>query len=157
MRTIVEACLDDLDRIREVTLDTARLFPGGNLNPKPVPGMRSAGQILAHILDTEIAVAMAIGTGVWRFGQGPHRLSRLETFERWSAATRRRTLEYLANLDDDRLWQPAEAPDGAPLSVFLLFQTIAENEIHHRGQLFVYLRLLGLEPPWLYGGPNPQK
>ncbi|MFD1732208.1 DinB family protein [Deinococcus malanensis] len=25
-----------------------------------------------------------------------------------------------------------------------------ENEIHHRGQGFVYLRLLGIEPPAFY-------
>ena len=34
--------------------------------------------------------------------------------------------------------------------IFGLFQYWIDNEIHHRGQGYVYLRALGIEPPAFY-------
>ena len=42
-------------------------------------------------------------------------------------------------------------PFGAEQKVSSVIQSIAEHEIHHRGQLYVYLRLMGLKPPAMYG------
>jgi len=46
------------------------------------------------------------------------------------------------------------APFGekhGPMSREALLQVIHEHEIHHRGQLYVYLRMLGVEVPPLFG------
>jgi uncharacterized damage-inducible protein DinB len=32
----------------------------------------------------------------------------------------------------------------------VLLSGLTEHEIHHRGQIFTYYRLLGIEPPNLY-------
>lgn len=154
-RAILRSLVDDWARIRGVTIETARAFPGRRLDVRPVAGMRSAGQILAHVLDTELAVVEGALSGRWRFGRGPRRLTRVETFERWSARTRRETELALSGLTDEDLWSESELPDGTPLSRFLILSSFVENELHHRGQLFAYLRLLGVEPPWLYGGQPP--
>jgi uncharacterized damage-inducible protein DinB len=34
--------------------------------------------------------------------------------------------------------------------MFGIFQYWIDNEIHHRGQAYVYLRALGIEPPAFY-------
>ncbi|MFX0062119.1 MAG: DinB family protein [Candidatus Hermodarchaeota archaeon] len=39
---------------------------------------------------------------------------------------------------------------GVKISGFASMATILEEVIHHRGQLCVYLRLLGIEPPFIY-------
>ncbi|MHA1226077.1 MAG: DinB family protein [Candidatus Hodarchaeales archaeon] len=39
---------------------------------------------------------------------------------------------------------------GFKLSGFASMMTILEEIIHHRGQLCVYLRILGLKPPFIY-------
>ncbi len=154
-RQVISTLVADWARIRTVTIETARAFPGERLDVRPVAAMRSAGQILAHILDTELAVVDGALTGDWRFGRGPHRISRVETFERWSAKVRAETERALAGISDESLWAPAELPDGTELPRFLVLYSFVENELHHRGQLFAYLRLLGIKPPWLYGGEPP--
>lgn len=39
-------------------------------------------------------------------------------------------------------------PKPAPLVVVIVY--LVDNEIHHRGQGYIYLRLLGIEPPSFY-------
>jgi uncharacterized damage-inducible protein DinB len=42
----------------------------------------------------------------------------------------------------------ASAPNTAPLHDLILY--VIDNEIHHRGQGYVHLRALGIEPPPFY-------
>ena len=39
------------------------------------------------------------------------------------------------------------------MSIYALFLYVVDNEIHHRGQGYVYLRSLGIEPPPFYERP----
>ena len=54
------------------------------------------------------------------------------------------TAERLLQLERDPFW------DGPPQSHFERLLYTLENEIHHRGQAYVYLRMLGIEPPPFY-------
>jgi uncharacterized damage-inducible protein DinB len=38
-----------------------------------------------------------------------------------------------------------------PMTRKSLLHMMSEHEVHHRGQLYVYLRMLGVEVPSLYG------
>ncbi|WP_375417644.1 DinB family protein [uncultured Hymenobacter sp.] len=87
---------------------------------------------------------------------GPTPTSReelLARFEDYSAQLR----QALSESDDEKLTQPfqlrrgeqvlMERPKGAALRIMGL-----NHSIHHRGQLTVYLRLLNIPVPGIYGG-----
>ena len=61
------------------------------------------------------------------------------------------TLELLGQLPDERLQESCETPGGAKLRVWKWLRAMVEHEIHHRGQIYLYLGLLGIETPPLYG------
>jgi len=42
-------------------------------------------------------------------------------------------------------------PVGAEITAWKLLRAMCEHEAHHRGQLSLYLRMLGAEPPPIFG------
>jgi uncharacterized damage-inducible protein DinB len=42
-------------------------------------------------------------------------------------------------------------PDGAKITVWKWLRLMTEHEIHHRGQIYLYLAMLEIPTPPLYG------
>lgn len=57
----------------------------------------------------------------------------------------------LRTLNDTELYQPRPTLNGPPVKAWRLLMAMVEHEVHHRSQLAVYLALLGIEPPQIYG------
>ena len=66
------------------------------------------------------------------------------------------TLEILGNLSDADLAEKCQTPAGAWLSVGKWLRLMAEHEIHHRGQLYMALGILGVPTPPIYGLTSEQ-
>jgi len=49
------------------------------------------------------------------------------------------------------LQRKCATPDGAHITVWKWLRAMVEHEIHHRGQLYLYLSLLNVPTPPLYG------
>ena len=60
-------------------------------------------------------------------------------------------LAIFATLTDERLLQKCETPAGASLAVGKWLRLMIEHEIHHRGQLYMALGILGVATPPIYG------
>lgn len=54
-------------------------------------------------------------------------------------------------LPDHRLKERCTTPGGAELAVWKWLRAMVEHEVHHRGQIYLYLGLLGVDTPPLYG------
>ena len=63
----------------------------------------------------------------------------------------RDTVELLAALPDARLTERCMTPGGASLPVWKWLRAMVEHHCHHRGQLYLYLAMLDVETPPLYG------
>ena len=159
-RGFVEAYLHELDRVREVTVRTARLVPDVLWPESPAAGMMTVAELLGHVLDTERGIASGVGGGPWNFepareGSSPPVGGSLfhpaEDFARRSAEVRVETAAVLRRLGETGLWAEVVAPFGYRGPALFLVDSIRENEVHHRGQVFIVLRKHGLKPPWLYG------
>ena len=61
------------------------------------------------------------------------------------------TLEILRGLSDADLREKCVTPGGASLAVGKWLRLMVEHEIHHRGQLYLGLGLLGVPTPPIYG------
>ena len=72
--------------------------------------------------------------------------TRAGAHERWDADTKQ--IEALwPQIPEGRFQETATAFGQWTMPVWGLLWYIIDNEIHHRGQGFVYLRALGVEPP----------
>lgn len=61
------------------------------------------------------------------------------------------TLEIISQLNDDDLLRNCLTPTGAEVNVGKWLQLLAEHEIHHRAELYIYLNLLDVKTPPIFG------
>lgn len=71
----------------------------------------------------------------------------LEFYDRLHAES----VALLSALPDSRLEERCETPGGGSLRVWKWLRSMLEHEIHHRGQIYLYLSLLEVPTPPLYG------
>lgn len=146
-----------LDRVRSVTLQYLDRLSPEQLAWRPGPDVFSCGQHLLHIAQAEEYYARGLFEGRWepdllRLPRTPPSPAGLRA--RFAAA-RERTASHLASLPPHRLAAVVDVP-GAPaqwtLRSWLWF--LVEHETHHKAQLAVYLRQMGLVAPF-YALPLP--
>lgn len=58
-----------------------------------------------------------------------------------------RTQDYLASISRDELERTIDAPWGSKFPVSFAIWHIIEHEIHHRGEIYLMLGLMGMEAP----------
>ena len=61
------------------------------------------------------------------------------------------SMEIFSKLSDEDLLKKCATPNGTPITVWKWLRAMAEHEIHHRGQIYLYLAMLDVDTPPLYG------
>lgn len=61
------------------------------------------------------------------------------------------SMAIFASLSTEDLRQRCTTPGGVELPVWKWLRSMIEHEIHHRGQIYLYLSMLGIATPPLYG------
>jgi uncharacterized damage-inducible protein DinB len=146
----IERFIRQWDRIHHQTIKVIKTAPGEKFDWRPVESVMTLGELLGHLVDGEHFLVTAALTGAGE--RSPHDLKSCHTADQIVEifdAQHRGLVEQVSQLDDDQLHEEIEL-FGRRLKRTTLLWGATEHEIHHRGQLFVYLRILGLEPPSPY-------
>jgi len=61
------------------------------------------------------------------------------------------SIEIFSRLTDDDLQRKCPTPGNASISIWKWLRTLTEHEIHHRAQLYIYLNMLGVDTPPMFG------
>ena len=146
-----ESFIRYFDSIRRRTLNFLRVIPPDQFEWRPKEGEFSCGDIVRHILATEkmfVGVAM---DGKWKYaGHESDKQGLEETLAQLEAA-HVETMEKLKSLPDEALMEMRPSLKGPELKAWRWLMAMVEHEIHHRSQLAVYLTLMGVQPPHIYG------
>ncbi len=156
-RSELEDLTEHLERYRSITLQLFDLVGEEDLRWRPRPDQYSLGQQLLHIAQAEDRFAHGLFEGDWTFDRVrlPRELPTAEEMKVFFRDVRTYTLEQLSTLDPAELGRVIEVPDAPvehSLRSWLWF--ILEHELHHRGQVWGYLRTMGHTPPF-YAIPLP--
>ena len=65
--------------------------------------------------------------------------------------THAESMQIFYALTEEDINKKCLTPNNTPITVWKWLRLMAEHEIHHRGQIYLYLNLLGIEVPALYG------
>jgi len=57
------------------------------------------------------------------------------------------SVEILSNLSNADLVKKCKTLDGASITAWKWLRAMVEHEIHHRGQIYLYLAMLGVPTP----------
>jgi uncharacterized damage-inducible protein DinB len=146
---------DWLDKSQEVTLKAILSVPDGRLDWRPCPQVRTVKELVRHIYAWERLYARGAKSGALTQQDA-------EKEERTPFKDKRELIAYakrvhkeataiVKKLTDRDLKRKVKLFFGMELPAAACIATIYDEHWHHRGQLYVYLRLLGVEPPFLYG------
>jgi uncharacterized damage-inducible protein DinB len=65
-------------------------------------------------------------------------------------------VEIFSRLSDEDLQKKCATPEGSQITKWKWLRLMLEHEIHHRGQIYLYLAILGVPTPSLYGLTSEQ-
>lgn len=141
--------LQAVSRLRGVTIAAVQAAPADKMDWAPVEGMFTFGGQARHIAASqELYTDMALGKPVQP--RQPSReaypsQSAIVAYLTQSNARAQAALAALTPADLERTVTMRRS--GTTLPVISLLWRMAGHEEHHKGSLFVYLRLLGVTPP----------
>jgi uncharacterized damage-inducible protein DinB len=143
-----------LDRALKV-LDKAILkIPLDQLEFSPTAETMTAKQLASHIYQTLYILTRSTSLGEFRlthldgipFSMGAVRVP--QDIVEYGKNVKRYVRDAVADFRDEDLERVVKEEWG--MTGFVAMRTAFEEAIHHRGQLQTYLRMMGVEPPYLY-------
>ena len=66
------------------------------------------------------------------------------------------SMEMFAQLTDEDLRRKCTNPGGTDITTWKWLRAMTEHEAHHRGQIYLYLSMLGVETPPIFGLTSEQ-
>lgn len=151
--TCVKAFIEYYSKIRERTNRLIRIIPHDRLDWAYMPGKFTIGDMIRHIGGIErymFAEIVASRNNVYR-GCGKELADGYENVVIYFNELHTQSMAIFSNLTDDDLQQKCITPGGTPVTTWKWLRAMTEHEIHHRGQLYIFLNMLGVKTPPLFG------
>jgi hypothetical protein len=134
---------------RRVTRRIIDAFPEKDLFEFSIGGMRPFAALVMEFINMGVPTLRGIASGDWFTTSIEPPKTKADLLRLWDVQTS----------EIDRLWrgiapsrfQEVDKAFGkweGPVYSLVLY--VIDNEIHHRGQATVYLRALGIEPPYFF-------
>jgi uncharacterized damage-inducible protein DinB len=147
--------------VRKNTIAIAEEIPADKYSFRAAPGTMSVGEMLAHLAASYRWAQQAHGTRMPSLDSAFFRTAHEQTTADEKAlagrdkdaiiqALRERGdafASFLESLDEATLAEPVALPGPASKSRFEMLLGVKEHEMHHRGQLMLLQRILGMVPP----------
>ena len=149
----IEPFLDYFERVRARTLRVIKCIPPEKLDWTYREGKFTLSDLIRHIAATER----------YMFAENVRfRESRYPGHGKELADGQREVLEFInrahaeavaifRELSDEDLQKKCTTPGGTSITVWKWLRAMIEQEIHHRGQIYLYLAMLDIPTPPLYG------
>lgn len=144
-----EAVLTHWQGHRRLTRRLIEAYPEDQLFTFSLGGMRPFGLLAQEMLATTVPMVKGVVTGDWTYHEDKTSRSKADLLRLWDEATVALN-EYWAQIRPEQFPQHIVAFGQYPGATSDLLLYVIDNEIHHRGQGYVYLRALGIEPPPFY-------
>ncbi|MES2521676.1 MAG: DinB family protein [Gemmatimonadota bacterium] len=131
---------------RKLTRRMIDAFPDDQLFSFSVGGMRPFGVLANEMLGMAVPTVQGVITDAWvAYAEGAA-TTKQEVLAQWDDTTTQ--LESLfPQIPEARFQETMTAFGQWTMPGYDLLLYVVDNEIHHRGQGYTYLRALGIEPP----------
>ncbi|MBJ6110333.1 DinB family protein [Hymenobacter sp. BT523] len=152
IRTIA-SFLDYHGKIRQRTDRVVALVPPDHVEWRPRPGSFSLGDTVRHLAAIEryLYAEVAAGRPSAYAGCGRNLADGPAEVLRYYQRLRAESAAIFSSLSDSDLQQKRYPPGNGQITLWKWLRALLEHEIHHRGQLYVYLGLVDVPTPPLFG------
>jgi len=143
------ALLDHWQGHRRLTRRVIDAFPDDKLVSFSIGSMRPFGAMAMELIGIAEPMVRGIVTGDWTRVDRPPAASKSDILRLWDESTAAIDRQW-PQVPPERFQETMTAFGQYPGKVHDLVLYAIDNEIHHRGQGYVYLRALGVDPPPFY-------
>jgi hypothetical protein len=124
-------------------------FPDDKLFSFSLGGMRPFGAMAMEMLTMAVPMVQGALSGDWNAPSSRDPRPKQEVLRLWDESTAKLNSLW-PQIPSQRFQETLTAFGQFPGALHDLILYVIDNEIHHRGQGYVYLRALGIEPPPFY-------
>ena len=144
-----DALLDHWQGHRRLTRRVIDAFPDDKLFSFSLGGMRPFGAMAMEMLTMAVPMVQGAISGDWKASTSRDPRPKQEVLRLWDESTGKLNSLW-PQIPAQRFRETLTAFGQYPGALHDLILYVIDNEIHHRGQGYVYLRALGIEPPPFY-------
>ena len=134
---------------RALTRRVIAAFPDDKLFSYTSGGMRTFSELAMEFLGMGVPTLHGVITGEWKSFSMPKVSTKAEILTLWDDATAEIN-KLWPSIPPARFQETDKAFGQWEMTMHNLLLYVVDNEIHHRGQGYVYLRELGIDPPPFY-------
>ncbi len=151
--TSIDEFLAYFENIRERTRRVIACIPPERFDWAPADGKWTFADLIRHLGATEryMFAENVVGRPSRYPGHGPDLAEGPAAVVGFLDRVHGEATAMLRTLRDEDLRTKCETPAGIPIAVWKWLRAMIEHEVHHRGQLYLMLGLLGVTTPPLYG------
>ncbi|HUI28949.1 MAG TPA: DinB family protein [Candidatus Acidoferrales bacterium] len=151
--TSVKSFLDYYERVRERTKRLMEVIRPEHLDFAYMPGKFTVGDEIRHIATIErymFAETVAGRRSAYQ-GCGRQLADGYENILKYFDDLHRESLDIFRSLSDEDLKRRCTTPGDVQMAIWKWLRVMVEHEIHHRAQLYIYLNLLKVKTPPIFG------
>lgn len=152
IRTI-EPFLDYYAKIRERTRRVVALIPPDRLEWAPREGAWSFGDLVRHLgaIERWMFAENVSGRPSRYPGHGRELADGFDAVLAYFDRMHEEAMDVFRALTPEDLQARCTTPGGASMPAWKWLRAMVEHEIHHRGQIYLMLGMIGVPTPPLYG------
>jgi uncharacterized damage-inducible protein DinB len=151
--TSTKSFLDYYARIRERTNRLIKVIPPEHFDFTYMPGKFTVADVIRHIATIErymFAETIAGRKSAYP-GCGKELADGYANVIKYFNGLHLESLEIFSSLSDEDLKRKCVTPGNTEIVIWKWLRAMVEHEIHHRGQLYIYLGMLKIKTPPLFG------
>lgn len=147
------AFLDYYEKVRQRTLKVIACIPAERFDWTCREGKFSFADIIRHLgaIERYMYAENAQGRPSRYPGNGKDLADGPDNVLAFFDRMHRESVDILSRLTEADLNQKCLTPEGTPITVWKWLRAMIEHEVHHRAQIYVYLGILGIPTPPIYG------
>lgn len=156
--TSIQQFLRFYEKTRESTLRTVMAIPHEQLNWTFKEGKFTIGDLVRHIaaIERNLFAELVQGKPNCYTGCGSELAPDFDSLLLYLKRTHEESMAIFSHLTDDDLNRTISTANGQPSSIRNFLRALIVHEIHHLGALCIYLSMLGVTVPPLYGLTSEQ-
>ncbi|WP_343746255.1 DinB family protein [Chitinophaga sp.] len=151
--TSINTFLPYYDKIRERTKRLLAVVPPDSLDWAYKPGKFTIGDEIRHIATIErymFAETVAGRPSCYR-GCGKELADGYDAVMAYFDQLHEESMAIFRALSEEDLQRKCTTPGNATMPVWKWLRAMVEHEIHHRAQLYIYLNMIGVKTPPMFG------
>jgi uncharacterized damage-inducible protein DinB len=146
------------EKIHARTARVIAVIPHDRFDWRPVEGSFSFADLIRHLAAIERYMFAENVCGRWSAypGHGPELADGADRVLDLYRTLHAQAVTMIGGLQDSHLLLPCTTPGGSTMSRAKWLRAMIEHEVHHRGQIYLMLKLIGVVTPPLYGLTSEQ-